>query len=680
MKSDYPSLFQPIHIGNATFKNRIFGAPIGYPHLTPERYITDDGVAWFARKAQGGSASVNIGSILVDNNHGAVGGLMRADDPTALPSLHRLATAISAYGSVAVGEILHCGANSYMSKLAMGNEIWGAYDCKNGIGMDVAEMPEEEILKMIEAHADAAAFLKYAGFGMVTVHAGHGWLLNQFMSPDNHRKDQWGGSLENQCRVVTMIIDRIHEKCGRRFPVDVRISGASLMEGQYDLDYGIQAAKMLEGHADMINVSAGVHEDPEVLIRTVPNMFMEDGANLKYASAIKKNVSLPVAAVGAFADPAFMEEVIASGQADIIYTARAVIADPDMPLKAMTGREDEIRKCIRCFACYSEHVGQLEYCCSVNPENGRENEIMKSDASSVEKKKVLVIGGGVGGMQAAITAAKNGHEVLLYEKSGELGGTLRCEKRVPFKQNLQKYLDTQAHMLAKSPVDVHMNTEMTPELAKAIAPDVIITALGSQAVKPNIPGINGSNVMSADDAFLHIEDVGESVVILGGGLVGIELAIYLAGNGKKVTIIEMAKSLGDGGNTIHALALNREIKMKGIEVHTSTKANEITSEGVIGEYVGDQFSLPECEIIGKAILQSCCFGLMHQSAAELGSKELYKADTVVYAIGQRPLQSEADAFAYCANEVYSVGDCVTPKNMTEANRVAHTLAKNIGRR
>ena len=673
----YEHLFKPIQIGGTVFRNRIFGAPIGHPHLSPEQYITADGIAWFERKAKGGSASVNVGSVLVDNAHGAVGPLMRADDPTALPSLYRLANAIQSQGSVAVAEILHCGANSYHSKFALGNEIYGAFDCKNGIGMDVKAMPEEMIEKVIEAHADAAAFLKYAGFGMVTLHAGHGWLLNQFACPENTRNDQWGGSIENQCRIIVKTIDRIHQKCGRRFPVDVRLSGAALVDGGYDLDYAIEVAKQLEGHADMLNISVGVHEDPEVIIRTIPSMFMEDGANLKYAAEIKKHVSMPVATLGGFTDPEHMEEVIASGQADIIYTSRAVIADPDMPLKAMNGKEDEIKKCIRCFSCYSAHVGKLEYCCALNPENGTEHTI--PDAAPAVKKKVLVVGGGVGGMQAAISAAERGHDVVLCEKSDRLGGTLRCEEKVSFKQNLQKYLDTQAHILSKSPVEVRMNTEVTPEMAKQMKPDVIIAALGSTAVKPNIPGIDKPHVMCADEAFLHEEKVGHEVTVLGGGLVGIELAIHLSQNGHKVRILEMANSLNDGGNTIHALALNREIRELGIEVHTSTKANEITDTSVIGEYVGDAFSVPSCETINKAILQSCCFGLQHKSPLEEGTLQEFTSDTVVYAIGQKPMQTKALEFYDCAPEFYAIGDCVIPKNITQATKMAHSIARNIGR-
>lgn len=673
----YEHLFKPIQIGGTLFRNRIFGAPIGHPHLTPEQYISNDGIAWFERKAKGGSASVNVGSVIVDNAHGAVGPLMRGDDPTALPSLFRLANAISSQGSVAVAEILHCGANSYHSKFGLGNEIYGAFDCKNGMGLDVKEMPEAMIEKVIEAHADAAAFLKYAGFGMVTLHAGHGWLYNQFASPENTRNDKWGGSIENQCRIIVQTIDRIHQKCGRRFPVDVRLSGAALVEGGYDLDYAIEVAKQLEGHADMLNISVGVHEDPEVIIRTIPSMFMADGENLKYAAEIKKHVSMPVATLGGFRDPEHMEEVLASGQADIIYTARAVIADPDLPIKAMNGKEDEIKKCIRCFSCYSAHVGKLEYCCAVNPENGIENTI--PDKAPAFKKKVLVVGGGVGGMQAALSAAERGHEVILCEKSARLGGALRCEEKVSFKQNLQAYLDTQANLLAKSSVEVRMNTEVTPELAKEIGADVIIAALGSSAIKPGIPGIDKASVMSADDAFLHEEKVGHQVTVLGGGLVGIELAIHLSQTGHKVRILEMANSLNDGGNTIHALALNREIRELGIEVHTSTRANEITDTSVIGEYVGDQFSAPSCELINQAILQSCCFGLMHKKPLEEGSIQEFPTDTVIYAIGQRPMQAEALKLCDCAPEYYAIGDCVTPKNITQATKMAYSITNNLGR-
>lgn len=675
MKSNYPNLFSPIRIGNQTFRNRIFSAPIEHPHKDGETRLTDDGIEWFVRKAQGGAATVNLGSVNIAD-FGRIGPHIRANDPGTLPTFYRVAAECNAHGAVTAAELMHCGMNSYLSK-AMGYELYSAVECKNAAGMVAKEMPEEEIYKVIEAYADAAMYLKYCGFGMVTIHAGHGWLLNQFANPSNTRKDQWGGSIENQCRIINATIDRIHQKCGRGFPVDVRMSASSLLSKDYDLDYGIEVAKQLEGHADLINVSVGLHEEPTVIIRTVPSMFMDDGANLKYAAEIKKHVSTPISTVGGFSNPKLMEEVIASGKADIIYLGRATMADPDLPIKAMTGREDEIRKCVRCLECYSAHCGKLEYACAINPEQGRERRIAKTTAKV--KKKVLVVGGGVGGMQAALTASECGHEVILCEQKDQLGGALRCEAKVPFKQSMQHYLDTQAHLLEKSNVEVYMNQSVTPEYAKSLEPDVIIAAVGATPVKPAIAGIDNNNVISADEAFMNAEAVGEKVAILGGGLVGIELAIYLTGLGKKATIIEMSDNLNDGGNFIHSLALSREINTQGIEVYTCTKAAEIREEGVLVEGVGDAFAAPVCPTIKSAIIDMGGFGTVQMKSVALGEKEMLAADTIVYAVGQRPLHNAAEVLNDCAAEFYQIGDCRAPRNVLAANQEAYTIAINIGR-
>lgn len=676
MKCDYPNLLSPIRIGNQYFRNRMFSASIEHPHKDGQVHLTESSIAWFVRKAQGGAATVNLGSVNIAD-FGRIGPHIRANDPGTLPTFYRVAAECKAYGAVTAAELLHCGMNSYLSA-AMGYQLYSAVECKNAAGMVAKEMPEEEILKVVEAYADASMFLKYCGFGMVTVHAGHGWLLNSFANPSNTRQDQWGGTIENQCRIINAVIDRIHQKCGKGFPVDVRISGASLLENDYDLDYGIEVAKQLEGHADLINVSVGLHEEPTVIIRTVPSMFMEDGANLKYAAEIKKHVKTPISAVGGFRDPAQMEEVIASGQADIIYLGRATMADPDLPIKAMTGREDEIRKCVRCFECYSAHCGKLEYACAINPEQGRENRI--DTAPARKKKKVLVIGGGVGGMQAAITAADRGHEVILYEKSTQLGGALRCEAKVPFKKNMQEYLDTQERLLYRSGAQVHLGEMLTPDLAKDMKADVIIAAMGAQAVKPRIEGIDNVNVRSADEAFLYAEAVGERAVILGGGLVGIELGIYLAGLGKKAVIIEMTDSLNDSGNFIHALALSREINRLGIEVYTCTQAMEIKKEGVWVKGVGRQYSNPPCATIKKAIIDMGGFGTVHYQTVPEGSEALFCADTVIYAVGQRPNNASMQEWNLCAPEFYAIGDCNMPRNVLAANQEAYTIACEIGRR
>ena len=618
---------------------------------------------------------------MADNARGAVGPTVRLDDPHALAPHFRLASCISRHGAVADIELQHCGANAYHSKLGLGNEIYGAIPMTNGLGMDIPGMPEEIIIETIEKYGDAAQTAKHCGYGMITIHAGHGWLLNQFLGPENNRNDQWGGSMENRARFVVAIAENIKKKCGQGFPVCVRISGAEIFDGGYDIDYGIEIAQQLDGYYDLINVSVGAHEAPTVFTNTHPSMFLEDGVNVKYAAEIKKAVKhSKIAAVGAIAEPELMEDIIASGKADVVMLCRQLLADPDTPVKAQSGHEAEIRKCIRCFECFSTHFMKLSSVCAINPEIGFERETKYADPIARNKKKVLVAGGGVAGMQAALTASQRGHEVILCEKSDTLGGALRCELNVPFKQNLQKYLDHQSALINASDIELRLNTAVTPELAEKIKPDVIIAAFGARPLVPKIPGIDGSNVLSAEYAYMHAEQTGQKVIILGGGLSGIELAIYLAGLGKNVTIIEMANGLNFSGNVVHSMAVYNEIKRLGIDVITSMKAAEINAQGVVGEYVGNDFSpAPLCRTIQNGILQSVITETKPSAAVEIGDKKQYTADTVVYALGQVPQRDEAASLRRCAPAFYQVGDCVDAKNVYAANSTAYTIARDIGR-
>jgi pyruvate/2-oxoglutarate dehydrogenase complex dihydrolipoamide dehydrogenase (E3) component len=376
-------------------------------------------------------------------------------------------------------------------------------------------------------------------------------------------------------------------------------------------------------------------------------MFLADGANVRYAAEIKKHVKKSyVATVGALSDPALMEEIIASGKADVVEVARGLFADPDLPLKARTGHADEINKCMRCLQCFSNLMTKHQFLCAINPEIGHEFE-NKFQLPPAKRKRVLVAGGGIGGMQAALTASGRGHEVILCEKTDRLGGALLCEDHVPFKKNLADYIELQTRLIGKAPIDVRLNTAVTPELAENLNPDVIIAALGARPVRPNIKGIEGGNVFSAEEIYYHPEKAGKKIAILGGGLVGAELGIHLANMGKDITIIEMLPALNDGGNMLQGVAIGLEIRKLGISVRLGTKALEISGSGVAVEG-------PE-------------------------GQTLVAADTVIYAVGQKPLREDADALRFCAPEFYQIGDCLTPKNITEATKAAYQIARDIGR-
>jgi len=648
----YPHLFSPIILGNTLFRNRIFASPTGYQNLNGDGYLNEGAAAYYERKAKGGAASVASFEGVVDGELGKGGAThICLDTPNIDRGIARIAYAVKTHGAVASLELQHTGmfANRDLSFFGASSKgiAYGPVECELD-GRMIRSMDEEIIERTIRKYAEAAALAKKCGFGMVTVHAGHGWLLHQFLSPKtNTRTDQWGGaSVENRSRLVIAVCDAIRKKVGPNFPIEIRISGSECYAGGYDIEDGIAIARQLDGHVDLIHVSAGNHEVEEVFPVTHPSMFLEDGCNVKYAAEIKKHVKTPVATIGALSDPELMEEIIASGKADVVEAARALMADPDFPNKIRSGNEDKARRCMRCLSCFSNELTHGEPYCAINPESGRELE-MKYDIPKAIKKKVLIVGGGVGGMQAALTCADRGHDVILCEKSSRLGGVLRCEKDVYFKKKLDYYLDQQEKIIKDSDIDLRLHTTVTPEYAKVIGADVIIAAIGAKPIMLPIPGIDGSNVMSAQDAYTAIDKIGDQVVILGAGLVGIELGLHLISKGKHVNVIEMTDHINDGGNFLHMPGLNNEIKKQELEIRFQTKAKEITPDGVI------------CETKDASVK--------------------FKADTVICAVGQKPLREEAVSLNFCAPEFYMIGDCVTPANITNATSEAFMTARNIGR-
>jgi len=652
-KFKYPHLFEPLKLRGTLFRNRIFAAPTGYRNMTYDSVWPLEAGDYYGRKAMGGAASVATGELVVDTEFGR-GSLNHIciDNPQSLMPLEKVAKAISRYGAVPTAELQHAGmyANRDLSVFGATSRgiAYGPVELELD-GRIIREMPEEIIERTIEKYAAAAVAAKNYGFGMILIHAGHGWLLQQFLSPQlNRRKDKWGGpAIENRARFAVSVCEAVRKAVGPNFPIEIRISASEGYEGGYDIEEGIAFAKQLERYVDLINVSVGSHEVQEAFSVMTPSMFLGDGCNVKYAAEIKKHVNIPVSAIGALGEPEMLEEIIASGKADVVELARSLIADPDLPNKIRAGREDDIKWCLRCLHCFSTQMKYGVKYCAVNPESGREHESKYEPRQAKTRKKVLVIGGGIGGMQAALSCAERGHQVILCEKSGVLGGAIRCEEDVPFKKKLAMYLDSQAQAIARANIDLRLNCEVTPELASSLQPDVIIAALGSRPIKPDIPGIDGPNVLGAEEAYRHPQKVGKKAVIIGAGLVGLELAIYLTMLGKVVSVVELTDKISDGGNMLHARSLEVELKKHGISLRFNTKVNEISAQGIV------------CET--------------------KEGKEFLEADSVIYAVGQQPLQDEALAFRFCAPVFHMIGDCITPKNIANATGTAHDIAVSLGR-
>lgn len=642
----YPHLASPITINNLTFKNRILGAPMSNPELDSDCNMRKEEIAFHENRARGGLAGVAIGLGIVDAIGRSHTKEVKLYDVMSLPSLKEAANAMHRHNCNAVMELAHGGkfANARGHGSAEGVNI-GPNDEINGEGHPVRSMTEEDIYRVADCFGQAAKLVKEAGFDMVLIHGGHGWLLGQFSSPAmNHRTDRWGGSLENRMRFSLLVIEKVREAVGPDFPIEFRMSGAEFTKGGYGIEEGIEMAKAIDGKVDIIHVSAGVHEDPEVFVRTHPSMFIEHGCNVYLAAEIKKHVKTPVATLGGLNDPDMMEEIIATGKADIIEIARQSICDPYFPEKAFSGNKDDITRCCRCFTCFYNYLTNRTFCCAFNPVVGNELE-HKHAFPPTTPKKVIVVGGGPGGMEAAITAAGRGHSVTLYEKNSRLGGQLLSEQYIPFKQDMYNFVKVLEGRLAKSGVDVRLNTELTAEQAAAENADVIITAIGAKPIVPPIPGIDNEKVVGLTALHQPEPALGQKVVILGGGLVGSECAIYLDGLGKDVTIVEMKEDWAADSYFMHKNAMKIYMRDSNIKIHVNTTAKAITDKGLVCQ-------TPEGELV-------------------------IPADNILLAAGMKADRKTAESFYNAAPRVFETGDCIKAGRVVEAVTTGYYRAIDI---
>ena len=633
----YPLLTSPIQLGRTIFRNRMFSAPMGATDITADCSPGPRVQGFYELRAKGGAAAVTVSELVVhpgtDGSH-----MLHLDLETVgnLAAHTFVADAIRRHGAVPSIELSHSGqyAGTYMADKNKQQSLcqWGPCDGVRPDGRPVKGLSKEQIADIVRAYGEKAALAKRAGYEMIMVHAGHGWLLNQFLSPYfNHRTDEYGGTLENRVRIVREVLQAVRAAVGPGFPIEIRMSGSECFEGGYDLEEGVRIAQAVEDLVDLIHVSAGSYQFG--FFTTHLPMFAEHGANVYLAAEIKKHVSKPVATIGAINDPAQMEKILEEGKADVIYMARELLADPFLPQKVEAGTEDTIVRCLRCFTCMAERPTTFTRRCAVNPLIGRELEGMDV-TPALRRKKVLVAGGGVAGLEAAITAARRGHDVTLCEKSDRLGGILKSEQAIPFKYEMYLLGLSLENQARAEGVDIRLNTQVTPEYAASVHPDAMILAVGSCPIVPPLPGIDGENVVVVNNYYLEKEKVADTVVVLGGGLAGCECAVHLGMEGKKVHLVEMRDTLAPDCNIRHRPILMKQIETY-VTAHTGLAGLKVTPEGLL------------CK-------------------DKDGAEVLIPGKTVVCAVGQRANRTDVDALRRCAPFVREVGDCVQPANITKA--------------
>lgn len=640
MERKYPHLCAPIALGRTTFRNRMFSAPMGGTDITNDGCIGPKSTAFYELRAKGGAAAVTVSECMVhpetDGSHA-----YHLDESilNSLACATYTADAIRRHGAMPSLELSHSGmySGTYMTdkNKQHGMTRWGPSATVRPDGVQVGELTCGMIGEIVAAYGHVAGLAKRAGFELLMIHGGHGWLINQFLSPMfNMRTDEYGGSLENRCRFAIEVLKSVREAVGPFFPIEFRLSGAEFVEEGYGLDEGIRIAQQLEPYIDLLHVTAGTYQRSFGI--THPSMFTDHGRNVYLAAEIKKHVKVPVATIGGLNDPAQMEEIIATGKADVVYMARALLADPFLPRKVTENRDDEIVRCLRCFTCMAERAATSTRRCTVNPLIGRECEGDEVTPALV-KKKVLVAGGGPGGLYAAYTAARRGHHVVLCEKENELGGILKSEQALPFKYEMYQLTGAYEKLARDAGVEIRLNTEVTKEYAEKENADALIIAVGSEPLVPPIPGLDGDNVVVVNNYYREKDQVGGEVVVMGGGLAGCECAIHLAQEGKTVRLVEMRDELAPDANVRHRPLMLKQMDEldKKLTIYTGHKALKVTADGVV------------CQ--GKD-----------------GKEVLVPGGSVICALGQRSRANVVEQLRDAAPFVQVIGDAAKVSTITNA--------------
>ena len=572
----YPTMFSPIQIGTVTVPNRFVVPPMGNNFANTDGTLSDRSAAYYEARAKGGFGLITIESTVVYSE--AKGGPRKpclfTDD--TVDSFKRTIDRCHRYGAKVSIQLQHAGPEGN-SKLT-GFPLKAASPMASHCGGEIPEaMPTEEVYRLIECYGDAAARAQRAGVDMVEVHCAHGYLVSTFISArTNKRTDEFGGCFENRMRLPRLIIENIRKKTGGNLPILCRINARDEGEGGVTVQDAAVIASYLEQECGVnaIHVSRSIHLHDEFM--WAPNNT-HGGFNADLVTEIKKAVSVPVITVGRYTEPQYAESLVREGRADLVAFGRQSIADPELPLKARTGQLETLTPCIACLlGCVPNMLAGRPITCAMNPTVGREAEIVPAEVS----KRVVVIGGGPGGLYAAWMCAKRGHQVTLLEKSEELGGHLLVASYPPAKGEIAPAIRSLIVRCRQAGVDIHTGTAATPELIQQLAPEAAIVATGSTPLVLPIPGLADCGYINAEDMLTGKQNVGKKVLIVGGGMVGAEAAEHLAERGHQCDIVEMKPVVGED-----IMPEPRKYIMASLEHHkvgqiTNAKVSEFFTDGV----------------------------------------------------------------------------------------------------
>ncbi len=640
----FPNLFSPMKIGKCKIPNRLVVPAMVANLNNPDGLATERYIKYHEEKAKGGWGLIITEDYGINNHARGYPNISGLWDKSQIPSHKKLTETIHKYETKIFCQIYHAGRQSNPRVNGGAQPVsCSPIPCPWNKSIP-RELTIEDIKQIVMEFGITASNAVKAGFDGIEIHAAHGYLIHQFISPNsNKRVDEYGGNFDNRVRFLHEVMTEVRNSVGPEFPICVRLSAAEFTEGGRTMFESRQIIRDIEAWgADALHLSYSMYGTRSSL-GSVSSFYQSHGWNVRFAEEAKTIVKIPVITVGRIQEPWMAEDIIASGKADFIGMARPSLSDPHYPEKARNGQVQDIRQCIACLqGCTASTYMGVPIHCLVNPEVGFESETDYSKTSM--PKKVFIAGGGVAGMEAARGAAIKGHKVHLYEATDTLGGQFVSASYPPFKGEFASLPAWQIRQLEKLGVDIHLRTPLTPEIVKKEKPDKVIIATGANPIVPNLPGVDGPNVVLAEDVLRGRSDTGMRVLVAGGGMIGAETASYLCVQCKeKVTLIEMLPEIANDMEGGVRDDLKDVLNKYFVEIKTKTKLAGVTSQGALIE--------------------------------QGGAVKLYPCDTVVLAIGTVPYNPLEENLKEMCDTVV-VGDAVKPRKAVVAVREGFVAGMN----